>query len=85
MQSKMAGVLGREDFSRPPTMTGWACKWRAGRVGFSSWALCILTGSLFTSTVTDLQEEGKSAINSPMAPALVDIHPEDTQLGTVVT
>ncbi|KAK7801510.1 hypothetical protein U0070_010554 [Myodes glareolus] len=30
--------------------------------------------------VTDLQEEGKSAINSPMAPALVDIHPEDTQL-----
>ncbi|KAL6047820.1 hypothetical protein STEG23_034642, partial [Scotinomys teguina] len=33
-----------------------------------------------TREVTDLQEEGKSAINSPMAPALVDIHPEDTQL-----
>ncbi|KAH0513061.1 Beta-parvin [Microtus ochrogaster] len=33
-----------------------------------------------TREVTDLQEEGKSAINSPMAPALMDIHPEDTQL-----
>lgn len=33
-----------------------------------------------TREVTDLQEEGKSAINSPLAPALVDIHPEDTQL-----
>ncbi|MEJ1271419.1 parvin beta [Cricetulus griseus] len=33
-----------------------------------------------TREVTDLQEEGKSAINSPMAPASVDIHPEDTQL-----
>lgn len=48
-------------------------------------------GSLHTDlvslcpTVTDLQEEGKSAINSPMAPALVDIHPEDTQLGTMAT
>ncbi|XP_071465507.1 beta-parvin isoform X5 [Marmota flaviventris] len=30
--------------------------------------------------VSDLQEEGKSAINSPMHPASVDIHPEDTQL-----
>uniref|UniRef100_A0A8C5K8T5 Parvin, beta n=2 Tax=Jaculus jaculus TaxID=51337 RepID=A0A8C5K8T5_JACJA len=29
---------------------------------------------------SDLQEEGKSAINSPMSPALVDVHPEDTQL-----
>lgn len=50
-------------------------------MGLFSWAPRILTLSLF-STVTDLQEEGKSAINSPMAPALVDIHPEDTQLGT---
>ncbi|XP_063479064.1 beta-parvin isoform X1 [Symphalangus syndactylus] len=30
--------------------------------------------------VSDLQEEGKNAINSPMSPALVDVHPEDTQL-----
>uniref|UniRef100_A0A8J8XIR0 Parvin beta n=1 Tax=Callithrix jacchus TaxID=9483 RepID=A0A8J8XIR0_CALJA len=30
--------------------------------------------------VSDLQEEGKNAINSPMSPALADIHPEDTQL-----
>uniref|UniRef100_A0A2K6JR61 Parvin beta n=1 Tax=Rhinopithecus bieti TaxID=61621 RepID=A0A2K6JR61_RHIBE len=28
----------------------------------------------------DLQEEGKNAINSPMSPALADVHPEDTQL-----
>ncbi|EPQ04235.1 Beta-parvin [Myotis brandtii] len=30
--------------------------------------------------VTDLQEEGKNAINSPMSPALADLHPEDTLL-----
>ncbi|XP_032117304.1 beta-parvin isoform X4 [Sapajus apella] len=30
--------------------------------------------------VSDLQEEGKNAINSPMSPALADVHPEDTQL-----
>uniref|UniRef100_A0A8C5V392 Parvin beta n=1 Tax=Microcebus murinus TaxID=30608 RepID=A0A8C5V392_MICMU len=30
--------------------------------------------------VSDLQEEGKNAINSPMSPALVDVRPEDTQL-----
>lgn len=36
----------------------------------------------FCSTVSDLQEEGKNAINSPMSPALADVHPEDTQLGT---
>ncbi|KAM7115441.1 beta-parvin isoform 3-T3 [Molossus nigricans] len=30
--------------------------------------------------VSDLQEEGKKAINSPMAPALLDLHPEDTLL-----
>uniref|UniRef100_A0A4X2KHQ3 Parvin beta n=1 Tax=Vombatus ursinus TaxID=29139 RepID=A0A4X2KHQ3_VOMUR len=30
--------------------------------------------------VSDLQEEGKNAINSPMTPATVDIHPEDTLL-----
>lgn len=33
-------------------------------------------------TVSDLQEEGKNAINTPLSPAFVDIHPEDTQLGT---
>ncbi|XP_048205259.1 beta-parvin [Perognathus longimembris pacificus] len=30
--------------------------------------------------VSDLQEEGKSAINSPMSPAAADAHPGDTQL-----
>ncbi|KAM6215675.1 beta-parvin [Rhynchocyon petersi] len=30
--------------------------------------------------VSDLQEEGKNAINSPLSPASVDIHPEDTLL-----
>ncbi|XP_065598483.1 beta-parvin isoform X2 [Cyrtonyx montezumae] len=30
--------------------------------------------------VSDLQEEGKNAINSPMNPSAVDIHPEDTLL-----
>ncbi|XP_059537396.1 beta-parvin isoform X3 [Myotis daubentonii] len=30
--------------------------------------------------VTDLQEEGKNAINSPMSPSLADLHPEDTLL-----
>nr|KAF6453393.1 parvin beta [Molossus molossus] len=32
------------------------------------------------STMSDLQEEGKKAINSPMSPALLDLHPEDTLL-----
>ncbi|XP_074182625.1 beta-parvin isoform X2 [Rhinolophus sinicus] len=30
--------------------------------------------------VSDLQEEGKNAINSPMSPALMNLHPEDTLL-----
>lgn len=30
--------------------------------------------------VSDLQEEGKNAINAPMSPSTVDIHPEDTLL-----
>ncbi|KAJ7398870.1 Beta-parvin [Pitangus sulphuratus] len=30
--------------------------------------------------VSDLQEEGKNAINAPMNPNIVDIHPEDTLL-----
>ncbi|XP_053440530.1 beta-parvin isoform X1 [Nycticebus coucang] len=30
--------------------------------------------------MSDLQEEGKNAINSPMSPALVNTHPTDTQL-----
>ncbi|XP_036787257.2 beta-parvin isoform X3 [Manis pentadactyla] len=30
--------------------------------------------------MSDLQEEGKNAINTPLSPAFVDIHPEDTQL-----
>ncbi|XP_024593290.1 beta-parvin isoform X3 [Neophocaena asiaeorientalis asiaeorientalis] len=31
-------------------------------------------------TMSDLQEEGKNAINLPMSPASVEIHPEDTLL-----
>uniref|UniRef100_A0A8D0DL06 Parvin beta n=1 Tax=Salvator merianae TaxID=96440 RepID=A0A8D0DL06_SALMN len=30
--------------------------------------------------VSDLQEEGKNAINAPMSPATTDVHPEDTLL-----
>ncbi|PKU31365.1 beta-parvin isoform x1 [Limosa lapponica baueri] len=30
--------------------------------------------------VSDLQEEGKNAINAPMNPSAADIHPEDTLL-----
>uniref|UniRef100_A0A670XVP0 Parvin beta n=1 Tax=Pseudonaja textilis TaxID=8673 RepID=A0A670XVP0_PSETE len=30
--------------------------------------------------VSDLQEEGKNAINAPMSPATTDLHPEDTLL-----
>lgn len=42
-----------------------------------------LTGSpSLLPAVSDLQEEGKNAINAPMSPALVDLHPEDTLLGT---
>lgn len=37
----------------------------------------------FCWTVSDLQEEGKNAINSPLSPASVDLHPEETLLGTV--
>lgn len=33
--------------------------------------------------MSDLQEEGKNAINAPMNPSTVDIHPEDTLLGKV--
>lgn len=47
--------------------------------------LCIYFSlSIFPfSSVSDLQEEGKNAINAPMNPSAVDIHPEDTLLGTV--
>lgn len=34
--------------------------------------------------MSDLQEEGKNAINAPMNPSAVDIHPEDTLLGKVL-
>ncbi|KAJ8791790.1 hypothetical protein J1605_020512 [Eschrichtius robustus] len=33
--------------------------------------------------LSDLQEEGKNAINLPMSPASVEIHPEDTLLGII--
>lgn len=47
--------------------------------------LCIYYNlSVFSlSSVSDLQEEGKNAINAPMNPSAVDIHPEDTLLGKV--
>ncbi|KAG8517937.1 Beta-parvin, partial [Galemys pyrenaicus] len=41
------------------------------------------TASVLTTplpAVSDLQEEGKNAIDSPLFPALLDIHPEDTLL-----
>ncbi|KAM4783670.1 beta-parvin isoform 3-T3 [Cyanocitta cristata] len=34
----------------------------------------------YVREVSDLQEEGKNAINAPMNPSTVDIHPEDTLL-----
>uniref|UniRef100_A0A8C7BY25 Parvin beta n=1 Tax=Neovison vison TaxID=452646 RepID=A0A8C7BY25_NEOVI len=40
-----------------------------------------LTGPCFPfSTVSNLQEEGRHAINAPMSPASADVHPEDTLL-----
>ncbi|KAB0396643.1 hypothetical protein E2I00_020173 [Balaenoptera physalus] len=36
--------------------------------------------SVTLCSVSDLQEEGKNAINLPMSPASVEIHPEDTLL-----
>lgn len=40
---------------------------------------------VFVYLVSDLHEEGKNAINAPMLPPGVDIHPEDTQLGIYST
>lgn len=40
---------------------------------------------LFLLTVSDLQEEGKNAINLPMCPAPVEVHPEDSLLGTAAS
>lgn len=40
--------------------------------------LCVV---IVVSLVSDLHEEGKNAINAPMLPTGVDIHPEDTLLG----
>ncbi|XP_073478042.1 beta-parvin isoform X2 [Lithobates pipiens] len=37
-------------------------------------------GASENKTVSDLQEEGKNAINAPMSPTPIDIHPEDTML-----
>ncbi|XP_054048374.1 beta-parvin isoform X3 [Rissa tridactyla] len=41
---------------------------------------CGIWPSCTGSEVSDLQEEGKNAINAPMNPSAVDIHPEDTLL-----
>ncbi|XP_074182623.1 beta-parvin isoform X1 [Rhinolophus sinicus] len=38
------------------------------------------SASLTLFSMSDLQEEGKNAINSPMSPALMNLHPEDTLL-----
>uniref|UniRef100_A0A7N4Q0Q8 Parvin beta n=1 Tax=Sarcophilus harrisii TaxID=9305 RepID=A0A7N4Q0Q8_SARHA len=43
-------------------------------------SLPVLRVSASGNLVSELQEEGKNAINSPLAPATVDIHPEDTLL-----
>lgn len=45
------------------------------------YSLSFLFSPLYS--VSDLQEEGKNAINAPMNPSTVDIHPEDTLLGKV--
>uniref|UniRef100_A0A8C9IJ89 Parvin beta n=1 Tax=Piliocolobus tephrosceles TaxID=591936 RepID=A0A8C9IJ89_9PRIM len=42
--------------------------------------VCRAAASCTFLAMSDLQEEGKNAINSPMSPALADVHPEDTQL-----
>lgn len=47
---------------------------------FFSFSLCVCVVSL----VSDLQEEGKNAINAPMLPSGTDIHPEDTLMGMIL-
>ncbi|RXM35399.1 Beta-parvin [Acipenser ruthenus] len=42
----------------------------------------LLCGTKRKKQVSDLHEEGKNAINSPLQPSSIDIHPEDTMLGT---
>ncbi|XP_072452478.1 beta-parvin isoform X2 [Notamacropus eugenii] len=49
-------------------------------LGLQSLLLWKTSRKCFQGAVSDLQEEGKNAINSPMTPATVDIHPEDTLL-----
>lgn len=45
--------------------------------------ITVFLSVFFLYSVSDLQEEGKNAINAPMNPSTVDIHPEDTLLGKV--
>ncbi|XP_038637157.1 beta-parvin isoform X2 [Scyliorhinus canicula] len=40
----------------------------------------LLCGTKNRKKVSDLQEEGKNAINAPLSPTPTDIHPEDTML-----
>ncbi|XP_033888947.1 beta-parvin isoform X6 [Acipenser ruthenus] len=40
----------------------------------------LLCGTKRKKQVSDLHEEGKNAINSPLQPSSIDIHPEDTML-----
>ncbi|XP_054181555.1 beta-parvin isoform X1 [Homo sapiens] len=62
-------------FHCPPPRWGSLCSLLA-----SGWARRGGDGDTRQGKVSDLQEEGKNAINSPMSPALADVHPEDTQL-----
>lgn len=41
---------------------------------------CCCSSAISAFRMSDLQEEGKNAINAPMNPSTVDIHPEDTLL-----
>lgn len=43
--------------------------------------ISVFTWSVSVCPVSDLHEEGKNAINAPMLPTGMDIHPEDTLLG----
>lgn len=45
--------------------------------------ITVFLSAFSLSPVSDLQEEGKNAINAPMNPSAMDIHPEDTLLGKV--
>lgn len=41
----------------------------------------VMSDCMIVLQVSDLQEEGKNAINAPLLPSGADVHPEDTLLG----